>query len=555
MKKNIIHIHKPIITIPFLVSGLVKISLILFFSIFIRCTVINNDVIKHNYFNKDYFYNDSLKVAIDFSNSVEFLNTEKSNKLNINLKNRYKYLSKSQILLAFQSKNDNYKIHLYFDSIKKPKDNLDHQKIILEDTIHKISIFEKYKGTTKVIVFVESFENNDSKYSTTIGNDLLSKITIGGYDKNKLSNISIFNNYSAENSLQARHKLLNEPTEKIKFKGLKWQLLATVNSFMSNNKSYDTLILSYEKNRKEKYNVLIKDTSKYPDIYLNKNVFEEIGKIAKENKVLILNEDHYYPKHRIFGMELLEILKINGYKYISLEAFDIDKEITFIPNKKNGDYIYEPYFAHFIRNAKKLDFVILGHENYNDELDRELGQAINILKNFEKDPDAKIFVYVGHSHIEEMNEKKKWMAQYLKELSGIDPVTINQVTVCADTKQELILMPRTYFKGNFETKSSADYFLINNIKPSLKKIYPKGVFKNIKIESNRFNEYKNQEILVEIIDFNEFNLIKKSAIPLENVVVTPKGKVINLELPVGKYHIFVKSDDNNTIYDGDIIVN
>lgn len=515
--------------------------------------MINKDVIKHNYFNKDYFYNDSLKIAIDFSSSVEFLNVEKPIKLNTNNNNSFKYLSKKQLLLSCQSKTKNFKIKIYFDSVKKPIDSLIHQRIVLEDTINKISIFEKYKGTTKVIVFVESFENN-KKNSTIVGNDLLSKITIGGYDKSKLSNISIFNNYSMENSLQARQKLLNEPTEKIKFKGLKWQFLATVNSFMSNNNSYDTLIKSYEKKRREKYSAFINDASKYPDIYSNKTVFEKIGKMTSESRILILNEDHYYPKHRIFGMELLEILKANGYKYISLEAFDFDKEVTFIPNKNNGNYINEPYFAHFLRKAKKLDFVILGHENYNDELDRELGQARNILKIFDKDPDAKVFIYVGHSHIEEMNEKKKWMAQYFKELSAIDPVTINQVAVCADTKQELILMPRAYFKGNLDAKSSADYFLVNNIKPSLRKIYLKEAFKNVKIEDKSFREYKNQEILVQISDLTEFNLIGKSAIPIENILVAPKGKVINLELPCGKYHVLMKSDINNAVYDGDIIV-
>lgn len=484
---------------------------------------------------------------------MEFVNLEKLKKININLK-KNKYLSKKQILLACESKVNNYQVCIYYDSIKKPKDNFIHQESILEDTINKISIFEKYKGTKKVIVYVKSFEKN-TKYSTVIGNDLLDKITIDGYASDKLSSMNVFNNYSAKNILQARKKILTQPTEKIIFKGLKWQLLATANSFMSNNYSYDTLIYNYEKKRKEKYNVFINSASNYSDIYMNNAVFEKIGKIAKENRVLILNEDHYYPKHRIIGMELLEILKANGYKYISFEAFNVDDKITFIPNKSNGTYINEPYFAHFIRKAKELGFVILGHENYDDSLDRELGQAKNLMKIFENNPDAKIFVYVGHSHLEELNEKKKWMAQYFNELSGINPVTINQVAVCADTNKELMLIPRSYFKGDLDTKSSADYFLVNNIKSSLRKVYPKGVFKNITIESKRFKEYKNQEVLVEVVDFNEFNLIRTSVIPIENILVIPKGKIIELNLPVGKYHIFVKTEDNKTIYDNDIILN
>lgn len=530
----------------------VSLGILIFLSLY-RCTTINHEVIKHNYFNDDYFYNDSLKVSIDFWSALEFVNPEKLKKLNINLK-KYKYISKKQILLAGKSKVNNYQICIYYDSIKKPEDNAIHQKIILEDTIHKISIFEKYKGTTKVIVYVESFEKNNT-YSTVIGNELLNKITIDGYDSSKLSSMSIFNNYSAKNSLQARKKILIEPTEKIIYKGLKWQLLATTNSFMSKNYSYDTLIYNYEKKRKEKYNVFIHGLSNYYDTYLNNTVFEEIGKITKDNRVLILNENHYYPKHRIFGMELLEILKASGYKYISLEAFKDDDKITFIPNKNNGTYIGEPYFAHFIRKAKELGFAILGHENYDDDLDRELGQAKNLMKIFENDPNAKIFVYVGHSHLEEVNEKKKWMAQYFKELSGINPVTINQVAVCADTNQELMLIPRYRFTGDLDTKSSADYFLVNNIKPSLRKVYPKVIFRNVKIESKRFKQYRNQEVLVEVVDFNEFNLIKTAAIPIERILTISKNEIIELNLPIGKYHVFVKTDDNKTIYDNDLILN
>jgi len=77
----------------------------------------------------------------------------------------------------------------------------------------------------------------------------------------------------------------------------------------------------------------------------------------------------------------------------------------------------------------------------------------------------------------------------------------------------------------------------------------------VKIESKRFKEYKNQEMLVEVVDFSEWNLIKRSAIPIENILIIPKGKKIELNLPIGKYHVLVKTEDNTTIYDNDIIVN
>ena len=58
---------------------------------------------------------------------------------------------------------------------------------------------------------------------------------------------------------------------------------------------------------------------------------------------------------------------------------------------------------------------------------REIGQAKNINKILEKDPDAKIVLHVGSGHIrEDSSEYGLLMAAHLKRMSGIDPLTINQ---------------------------------------------------------------------------------------------------------------------------------
>jgi len=277
--------------------------------------------------------------------------------------------------------------------------------------------------------------------------------------------------------------------------------------------------------------------------------------LAKENQVIMLNEDHYYPKHRLFAMELLETLKANGYNYLSLEGFNSkssEKEST--PNYNNGIYTDEPYFAHFIRKAIALGFTVSGHENIDRGVDRELGQAKNVIKILEKDPKAKIFVYVGHGHLEKANTKDKRLGWYFKELSGINPITINQTVICAHTKQELTLIPRKYFTDTTKVKSSADYFLVNNLKTSLKAIYPNAKFQKASIKNEKFSNYKNKEVLVEIVDFKEFDLMKNLAIPIESFLMIPKKETIDFELPIGNYHIFVKTEDDEVIYDDDLIV-
>ena len=454
------------------------------------------------------------------------------------------------------SKNSNYQAYLFFNNDLKVKDTVTKQNLIYSDTLSKLKIFEKSKGAKKVIVFINELDSMKKTKSIYYEN-LVKEIKIDSYDKKKFSFYSIFKNYFLDgfkNNLYARNKLARAPLVSEGKNNIKFQLLSTINSFFSNNVQYDSLISTYEKTRKLENNPLINDLINKSDVYIDDNVINKIGKIALNNAVIMLNEDHYYPKHRLFALKLLNTLHQNGFKYLSLEAFDTSKKIDFIPNNDTGTYTSEPFYAHLIREAKALGFIILGHEDLIRKGDRELGQAQNIIKIIEKDPDAKIFVYVGHSHIEKNDIKKKWMAQYFKELSNINPITINQVAFCADIKNNLMLVPQIYFNDTTKTKSKADYFLINNLKPNLKEIFKNTIFKNIKITDNIFLNYKKEEVLIEVYYNEEYNLINEYAVPIESYLSTTDDNSFLLKLPKGKYKVLVKSVENKVIYDKVLIV-
>lgn len=267
----------------------------------------------------------------------------------------------------------------------------------------------------------------------------------------------------------------------------------------------------------------------------------------------MLNEDHYYPKHRIFALEILDVLKSNGFKYLSLEAFTNNEFET--PNSKNGFYTNEPYFGHFIRKAKKLGFTIIGHENNDNSIDREVGQAMNIMKIIENDSSAKIFVYVGHSHIEKNNGDKKWMAYYFKDKSKINPITINQVSICADFEKELVLIPRKYIENDSLTNSSADYFLINNIKPNLNSVYKNVAFKKISLQNKKLKNQSNDNLLVEVFNFKEYEKLKELTVPILNQLCFIKSDKINLYLPIGTYYVKILNEDNDKLLEEKIEVN
>ncbi|MFV8377085.1 hypothetical protein [Flavobacterium sp. LB1P62] len=530
-------------------------NLLLLF-LLISCSSNKSKLAKENYFNRNYFYNASLKVGIDFDKNIQFREGPFAKEKELKKLLKSNKLSSKDLFLVADSKENGTEIYFFYKNIKALNGNLTNSKIIVNDTVNNILFFEKQRGTRKILGLVKTNKTNHN--SSIFVTDLLNKITLDSLNTSKMSFPAIFiNNFPSvhPNPLYASKKISTAPLKSEGENDDKFQLLSTVNSFISNNKLYDSLIVGYEKLRKEEFKSLIDDLSKKDEVSKGNTVFMKIAEIAKQNQIIMLNEDHYYPKHRLFAMELLETLKANGYNYLSLEGFNISKNKELTPNYRNGLYTDEPYFAHFIRKAISLGFTVSGHENFDKGIEREIGQAKNIINILEKDYSAKIFVYVGHSHIEKKNESKKWMAEYFKELSGINPITFNQTVICADTKEDLILVPRKYLTDTTKIKSSADYFLVNNLKPTLKIIYPNAIFKKTIIKDAKFSDYKSKEVLVEIVDFKEFDLIKNLAIPIHSYLAIPKNKKISFELPIGKYHIFVKTDDNKTIFDDDIIIN
>ncbi|MCV9930049.1 hypothetical protein OIU83_20480 [Flavobacterium sp. LS1R49] len=526
--------------------------------ILISCSSAKKDMLEYNYFNEKYFYNDSLKVGIDFDKDAEFIGVNNLKRRQVKQLLGKDKVSLENLFLVAEYKRRGFSIYFFFKNINGANNNFSSSEI-LNDSLSGTVLFKKQKGKRSIIGLIKSIGivKNDHFIKVDEVDTLLKRISIDSFNVKKLSYFSIYKNYFSDNhpnDLYAHEKLSKAPLKDVGKNSVKFQLLSTVNSFMSNNKVYDSLINKYEKNRKNEFDLFVRSIFNKHNVYENDSVFDKMSQIAKENSIIILNEDHYYPKHRIFALEILDVLKKNGYKYLSMEAFNEDKGSDYVPSYKNGIYTSEPYFAHFIRKAKSLGFVIQGHESYKDNVDRELDQARNIMKIFEKDPNAKIFVYVGHSHIEKGNISKKWMAEYFKELTGVNPVTINQVAICADNDRELMLIPRSYFENNANVKSSADYFLINNIQPSLRKIYTGVIFRKIEIKGDSFNVGKEKEILVKVIDFDEFTLIKDLAIPIQSSLMKSNKGRIDLELPLGRFHVIMKTINNKTIYEDDIIV-
>jgi len=160
---------------------------------------------------------------------------------------------------------------------------------------------------------------------------------------------------------------------------------------------------------------------------------------AKNKSVIIINEAHHMPQHRVFTTELLQALYDEGYKHLGLESFlaSHKSDSTLMANKypvlSNGFYVKEPQYGNLIRQALKIGFKVFGYESMGHETpsEREINQAKNIEEYMASNPDEKYLIHCGFAHGTEGIYGGSWgkaMAGRLTEFTGTDPLTINQTT-------------------------------------------------------------------------------------------------------------------------------
>lgn len=145
-------------------------------------------------------------------------------------------------------------------------------------------------------------------------------------------------------------------------------------------------------------------------------------------QILMINEAHHVAQHRVLTYRLLEGLWAQGYRYFAAEAFGKDAEVQLeadgYATESTGYYIHEPLFTNLVLYAKALGFTLVSYdyEPSRGTEERETNAARIIEdKIFARDPQARVIIHVGYSHIDEQS----WLAHKLTQNLGIDPLTVN----------------------------------------------------------------------------------------------------------------------------------
>jgi hypothetical protein len=154
---------------------------------------------------------------------------------------------------------------------------------------------------------------------------------------------------------------------------------------------------------------------------------------AKDQQVIMINEAHCKPLHRVFTLSLLDDLYKLGFRYLAMEALtNHSAQSVQKVDINTGYYLAEPIAAELVRKALKLGYTLIPYEDttttHHSGTQRDSAQAANIYNVLQKDPEAKILVHAGYGHISEelIGNDYVPLGMAFKKLSGIDPFTIDQ---------------------------------------------------------------------------------------------------------------------------------
>jgi hypothetical protein len=293
----------------------------------------------------------------------------------------------------------------------------------------------------------------------------------------------------------------------------------------------------------------------------NGDALEKVQEIAKKQKMIMINENHYDYRHRLFVTLLLDSLYSIGYRNLCIED---RKSATTLnnsaPQKEDGYYIQEPFMAGLIRKAIEIGFNVYGYDSdANSIQERERGQANNLFNLYSKDPTGKWVVLAGYAHI----NKKYWMEgvasahQEFTKLAGFAPYSINQSSFSDITyeSQKINKAEIGYYvvdtANAVYNEGQSDLYVINNV-GSHPYEYP---FASIKPSLHKYVLKLADTVAVNSVFFlylkKELDKLGSSAIPVY-ISKIKKDRNFVLYLPKQEYSYILTDSVENELAKGEL---
>jgi hypothetical protein len=164
---------------------------------------------------------------------------------------------------------------------------------------------------------------------------------------------------------------------------------------------------------------------------------DAILRLARDRRILIINEAHHVAQTRALFLDLLPRLRAAGFTDYCAETLDIADAPAIqergYPLRTDGLYSREPVFGEEVRTAARLGYRLCGYDNSGkSQQDRETGQA-RILAELLRDPKVRLLVHAGYNHARKgPMPSYSPMAMELQRMTGVEPLTVDQTALRPD---------------------------------------------------------------------------------------------------------------------------
>jgi hypothetical protein len=487
----------------------------------------NRYLLEFNY----HVVNDSLQLYLKTPADILFIKDKKS--IYKELKNNN--LRFANILVCGKAKYDPY--YEFFITYNSNKLTFKNPAIIQFDTTI---------NTQKYTLICLPLDDNETSYK--VDSEFIFKSLVVGdnYRREVVTLNEVLEKYTNCNRFyQALTEINDFPSYDKSEESFKLQMQLTYASFLgANNVYYDLL---------NKWQVNYKLDSLTEQVINEKSIkgFDQVRSLiinASQNyKLVMFNENHFFPNHRKLLLQLLKDFRNLGFNYLALETLSGDSALN-AGNPltlESGFYTREPIYSELIRTAQNLGFKFVSYENFNPSSNREVTQAENFYnQTFKVDSLAKVVALAGISHIFETtdNSAKHWMASIFKEKYDIDPLTFNQTSLnhyCKAINDDIAIIKSSDL--NSKDYNTTDWQIVNNL---------------ALLENSGNFEYKNEyDETIQLSIFLDSELAKlewiDNMVPYRSFLLQ-KGEIYHTKIPSQKYR-FVILDKNGKILKDEII--
>lgn len=240
-----------------------------------------------------------------------------------------------------------------------------------------------------------------------------------------------------------------------------------------------------------------------------------------------------------------------------------------------GAYTTEPVFGDLVRQSLRLDYTLFAYEQRPDQLPegldqetaravREQAQAANIKKLLDENPQARLIVHAGGSHISKLasEQSSPMMAYRFMKLSGIEPVSIDQtggtpssarkfqsavyrgVERCGQIRFPMVMVDP---EGQYLAREGYDVTVF----------FPHADYsiggRPDWLESMTMRRF----LTINIQPDNERTLIRAfvegepaNAVAMDHMLALPNADQVTLALPVGQYRLIREWNDGRDVHIG-----